>query len=549
MKILLTCVCFTLILSVSFGQDTQFGWAKAFGGSGYIYNEDMDFDAEGNIYISGYIQGTVDADPGTPVVNLVSAGGYDLFVIKLNKNGEYIWSKRLGATGNESGTGINITNTGEIAITGYFESTVDFDPTSSQGALTSAGKTDVFVLKLDKDGKYVWVVSIGNASLQEGVDVTSDKSGNIIAVGNVSGVVDFDPGAAKFELSGGSVWDAYILKLNPSGNFLWAKRFGSGDNDVARDVVLDNADNIILSGGFSGTVDFDPGNGVVSKYGQGNADGHVLKLSKDGMYQWVHTMTSPGFDAYAGLDIDKNNNIAIVCLFTDNINMNPIGIASNFTAKGAEDVAVMKLSANGTFQWAKQIGGTDIDWCHDVAFDDNGNVFATGFFYNQCFFGDNTLMLQSKGIEDGYFTKFSPTGSVLWTKQIGGTSSDGLNLLKMYNNEIYLGGNAYGKVDLNPEAGEQFYTPNGTDSYIIKLSQGPSATVDPIVHQISIFPNPATDFITVKFETESELKLIFDMHGNLILKTIETNIDIQSLKSGMYVLKTLDGGISKFIKI
>lgn len=543
MKLLFVVIINLLAFNKVMTQETNFSWAKTFGGSGYIYEEDFDFDNNGNIYITGYFEGTIDVDPGASKVNLTSVGKSDMVIIKLNDKGEYVWAKNIGSSGLDSGQGLKVTLNGDVIITGFFELTVDFDPSANKSELKSNGSKDVFILKMDKDGNYKWAVSLGNNSLQEGSDIEVDKLGNIIAVGNVSGTIDFDPGSGKFEIFGGSVWDAYVLKLDANGKFIWAKRIGSGDNDTVRNIVLDSEDNIVISGTFSGTVDFDPGSNTVNKYGAGTADAYALKLTKDGNFVWVHNMTGSGFDTYLGMDIDKNNNIALVLLFTDNIDMNPSGTAAKFTSKGAEDVIVMKLKSNGNMDWAKQIGGENIDWCHDVNFDNDGNVLAVGFFYNDCFFGDNNHKLTSNGIEDGFLSKFSSSGNIIWEKQIGGKSSDGLNLVKVNgNNEIFLGGNAYGKVDLNPESGVYNYTPDGTDAYIVKLDQNTTSTFDQSLQSFIISPNPTKDFFVIN-NTNNEISTIsiFDLQGRMSKSYVNINnlnyFSVLDLKAGIYLVQ------------
>ena len=132
-------------------------------------------------------------------------------------------------------------------ITGHFYGTVDFNPGSGTFELTAAG-TDVFVLKLNSAGGFLWAVQLGSQA--QGIAV--DSADNIIVAGTFVGTVDFNPGSGTFELTAAGT-DAFVLKLNSAGGFLWAVHLG-GVGRVHREIAVDSADNIIVTGSFSGTV-------------------------------------------------------------------------------------------------------------------------------------------------------------------------------------------------------------------------------------------------------------------------------------------------------
>ncbi|MBK7391281.1 MAG: SBBP repeat-containing protein [Bacteroidetes bacterium] len=117
---------------------------------------------------------------------------------------------------------------GNSYITGRFAHTVDFDPSSGVFNLVSNGQWDIFILKLDPAGNFVWVKQIGGVDIDEGYSITLDKSGNILTTGRFYGQVDFDPGIGTNYLTAGSILDVFISKLDSNGNFLWANRMVNG---------------------------------------------------------------------------------------------------------------------------------------------------------------------------------------------------------------------------------------------------------------------------------------------------------------------------------
>src|SRR6185503_11516661 len=136
-------------------------WAKKIGGFGLDHSFEIMVDGSGNVYTVGDFEGTVDFDPGTGTFNLVSAGGQDAFISKLNSSGEFAWAKRIGASDEDEILSLAISASGNIYSAGYFFGTVDFDPNAGTTELTAAGGYDVFILKLDTAGNFMWVDGLG----------------------------------------------------------------------------------------------------------------------------------------------------------------------------------------------------------------------------------------------------------------------------------------------------------------------------------------------------------------------------------------------------
>ena len=109
-------------------------------------------DGSGNIYTSGYFYSTIDVDPGAGTLNFTSAGNNDANVVKLDSSGNLAWARQFGGTGIDAGFSVAVDGSGNVYLTGHFSDTVDFDPGGGTLNLTSAGNTDVYVVKLDSSG-------------------------------------------------------------------------------------------------------------------------------------------------------------------------------------------------------------------------------------------------------------------------------------------------------------------------------------------------------------------------------------------------------------
>ena len=168
----------------------------------------------GEAIIIGDFSGTVDFDPGIGVSNLTSNGYRDVFIEKLDANGNFVWAKSMGGTLHDYGFSITSDALGNVYVTGYFLETVDFDPGPATFNLTSNGFTDIFILRLDASGNFVWAKSVGGSAHDNGQSITTDASGNVYVTGWYSGSLDFDPDPTTFNLTsiGGS--DVFVQKLS-----------------------------------------------------------------------------------------------------------------------------------------------------------------------------------------------------------------------------------------------------------------------------------------------------------------------------------------------
>ncbi|MCI0527482.1 MAG: SBBP repeat-containing protein, partial [Nitrospira sp.] len=195
------------------------------GGIGNDEGHGIAVDGSGNVYTTGFFSNTADFDPGPNVFTLTSAGGADVFISKLDNVGNFVWARQVGGTGNDNGREISVDGSGNVHIIGVFNGTVDFDPGPGTFNLTSGGFQDVFILKLDSAGNFVWARQLVGSpgSFNVGQSVTVDGSGNVYASGEFSDTVDFDPGPNIFNLASIGVDDGFILKLDNAGNFIWAR--------------------------------------------------------------------------------------------------------------------------------------------------------------------------------------------------------------------------------------------------------------------------------------------------------------------------------------
>ncbi|MCH8330260.1 MAG: SBBP repeat-containing protein, partial [Bacteroidetes bacterium] len=150
----------------------------------------------------------------------------NVFIQKLDNAGNFVWAGSMGGGLNDYGSCITIDPTGNVYITGRFEDTADFDPTTGTLNLTSNGASDVFIQKLNTAGNLIWARSIGGTSSDYGNSITTDASGNVYVTGYYQGTVDFDPGSGTVNLTSNGSNDVFIQKLDANGILIWANSIG-----------------------------------------------------------------------------------------------------------------------------------------------------------------------------------------------------------------------------------------------------------------------------------------------------------------------------------
>ncbi len=319
-----------------------------------------------------------------------------------------------------------------------------------------------------------WAKNFPGAGLNEGYAVAADDNGNLYTAGRFNGTIDFDPGAGTHTLTSGTTMDAFVSKLDASGNFVWALQFAGNDPSFIKDIAVDLNGDLIVTGYFSGTIDIDLGAGTNLITATGGKDGFIAKLSDAGTLLWIKqiggTTIANNVEPFR-MALDASGNIHVAGSFEgSNVNFNPDGI-HNLSSNGSEDIFVLKLTNDGNFTWAKRAGGTLSDIGIGIAVDNNSNVLVTGYFTGTANFNPSgTANLTAINQEDAYLLKFDATGIFQWVKQFGGTNLvAGNRIVCDNNNNIYMQGGFYGSANLNPDGVLNVTSGGAEDGFVVKL--------------------------------------------------------------------------------
>ena len=189
-------------------------WARQIEG-GTNLGVSIAVDIAGNAYTTGAFSNTADFDPGAGAFTLSSAGNYDIFILKLDGDGNLVWAKNMGGSSNDRGLSIAVDALQEVYTTGFFAGTADLDPDMGVANFSATGFYDMFISKLDASGAYEWAKQISGNTAEKGNAIAVDALGCVYTSGDFQSVVDFDPEADVVSLSSSGLEDIFALKMCP----------------------------------------------------------------------------------------------------------------------------------------------------------------------------------------------------------------------------------------------------------------------------------------------------------------------------------------------
>ena len=559
-------------------------WAINVGGGGWDVGYSIKVDLNQNVYVAGTFAGVVAFDPSAPTSYSISNGGGDAFILKLNSSGDYQWVKTWGGSGADVAISMDLDDNGNIYATGYFENTVDFDPESSVSELTSNGDLDIYMTKFDSNGNFQWANGFGSTGQDVGRSLVLDADNNVIFGGNYEETVDFNPGGGTNNYNAVTGIDAFVGKYNSDGDFIWVKTYGGAESDYCYNLSVDPSGNIITSGWYGATVDFDPGLGTNELTSNGLEDIYISKFDSDGNHLWVKSFGGTGAERSYSIVADEQY-IYSSGSFETTVDFDPSASTTEITSNGDTDIYISVLNANGDFIQAQGIGGIGPDRGRAITLDNSGSVFVSGQFENSADFdaSASTNSLTANGDYDAFILKLtnnlpvsvssitvqgeagaSTISTIAGTLQMeaavlpanaddasytwsvangtGSASIDASGLLTAITD-----GNVTATATANDGSGI-------TGSAVITISNQNVGLNEEILNgDFSFYPNPVRSEININIDFNIESILITDMTGKVFEKRQAPGkiINVSSLKNGIYLLQIqIENGwlTKKFIK-
>jgi hypothetical protein len=432
----------------SYSQTPNWVWAKS-----SVNKDNIDYansviavDASGYIYMAGFYScKTITFD----TITLTNPGKINIFLVKYDAGGNVLWAKSTGGKDYYMANAIAVDASGNIYLTGKFDSPAVF------GSLTLTSG-NIFLVKYDTNGNVIWAKSTGTSKTDIAYTVKVDASGNVY----IAGLFASNPiifGHITLTNQGGSCLggcqDIFVAKYDENGNVLWAKSAGGTAGDYANSVVVDASGNVYIAGGFySSTLNF--GNITLTRNNKGvlnSAPGDLFlaKYDINGNVLWAKNAGGNNDDYVLSAAVDGSGNIYIAGSFksqTLTLGANILKKANH--APAFSNIFLAKYNTVGDVLWAKCAGGKAIDEANSIAVDASGNIYMAGSFYSPSItFGTNTLKNARSGFSDIFLSKYDTNGNVLWAENVGEKNFDFANSVVLdASDNIYLTGKFGGPI-------------------------------------------------------------------------------------------------------
>ncbi|HOK21331.1 MAG TPA: hypothetical protein PLO66_01410 [Bacteroidales bacterium] len=388
--ILLALILFNGVNNKSLAQAPTIEWQKCLGGSNDDWAYSIQQTSDGGFIVAGYTNSN-DGDVSG------NHGDSDAWIVKLNSSGDIEWQKCLGGTNVDVANSIQQTSD-EGFIVACYTNSIDGDVSGNHGS------SDAWVVKLDSSGDIQWQKCLGGTSTDEANSIQQTSDGGFIVAGKTwsnDGDVSGNHGDR----------DAWVVKLSSSGNILWQKCLGGTNWDKAYSIQQTSDGGFIVAGSTESNDGDVSGNHV-------SYDAWVVKLNSSGDIEWQKCLGGTNWDYAYSMQQTSDNGFIVVCY----TNSDDGDVSGNH---GESDYWVVKLDSSGDIQWQKCLGGTSTDEANSIQqTSDGGFIVAGGTYSND---GDVSGF---HGYRDAWIVKLNSSGDIEWQKCLGGTFDDYANSIQ-----------------------------------------------------------------------------------------------------------------------
>ncbi len=532
---------FLAISSLLFLCDTPinaqaFQWAKQFA-SRNSYGTDVVVDGNLAVLSAGWFYDSVDLDPGAGVYwgyAFNNYSGNNSYVSKLDASGNFVWGHTYKSSFYNRSNAIDVDDQNNIIVMGQFRDSIDLDFGVGKFMLYDPNNNNsyydnIFIAKYDPAGNFIWGKGLhGSSPLNNnyglwGNGLKVDAGNNVIILGNFRDVVDFDPGPGVFNMTA-TPWfnnsyygDEYLLKLDVTGNFVWALQWHTWGNNYnnnnnslwgGNELDVDANDNIFFPITFRDSVDVDPSAGTDLIYATSNnnnalyTDISLLKISPSGVLLWHKEIGGPYNEYCNSLATDPAGNIFYSIQTTSNpIDMDPGPGVSYFTWPTNQwGKIILKLDNNGDYVWALKNMDNNYNngyYGEGIATDTAGGLYLTTRIWQNNFNnnqwdldpGPGAYIVSSAGSNDIAFQNLDNNGQFVWGGVMGGVSNDySTDICTDNQRGVYLTGYFIQTADFDPTPATSYLTSSstGTDAFVVKLNNCNKSSSQTIQHCDSV---------------------------------------------------------------
>ncbi len=334
-------------------NDGTYGWTKVVHDTTISGGICITIDDSRNIYLTGLCYGIMNfAGDWGGVDNKTNFGKSDAFIMKINNDGTYGWTKIIGGPGKDAGTSITTDDIGNIYVTGYIASNMLKNFAEDWGGVdykNCNGIEDMFITKINNDGSYGWSKIIGMPSFitnARGNGIVTDNDNNIFISGRCGAQINYAADWGGTDIKTNYSGSIALIKINNDGTYGWTKILIGGFRlNEFNNMSIDAYNNIYIVGNCMGDLNFATNwNKDDIKYSYGNTDIFMTKINSDGSYGYSKRIGGLDIDYGKGVTIDKNGYIYIIAEYQDTVNFaDDWGGVDNKNCNGIWDVSITKL--------------------------------------------------------------------------------------------------------------------------------------------------------------------------------------------------------------
>lgn len=397
------------VFVAKYTYDGQLLWATRFGGTNLDQANALAVDLNGNAYIPCMTMSSgIDSAPRQGVFNF-SGSGQDGLLVKIDKDGEFEWARKIGGSNDDAGHMATTDNEGNVIIAGKFSSS---NVVLDSWTISSNGNYDGFMVKYAPNGNVIWAYAIGSGQDDEIFGVKTTSTNEVAIMGYITTSANLNPkGPAVILNTNKQIF--YLAKYSKDGDLIWSNTI-DGTNNRCGTIAVNGSDDIYVNGAYTGNVTFNsivPGNSLTLNNNTG-LDLYLTKYKTNGELTWARRMKGTGnasLSYHIAADID--DNVYISGYFNGTLQFGDAPNSTSLTYHGMQDTFFGKYDAAGNFIWAFNFGSACIgNFGHKIAVDSKKNVLLGGRFCQTIDFnpGNCELNLTAQhSVSDGFIAKYN----------------------------------------------------------------------------------------------------------------------------------------------
>jgi hypothetical protein len=321
-----------------------------------------------------------------------------------------LWVAGGGGAKNDKTRAVTFDREGNVFLAGETTDNGVFGELKREGL----GGMDFFLAKVSKDGRFLWVRSLGGSLVDRGYGVATDSAGNAYVTGHFQSIDATWKGGS---LANQGDYDVFVAKYSPQGEPLWIRTAGGKGYDYGHGVAVDSAGDVIVTGAVAGEAQFD---GTTVNAGSSTRPIFCAKYSKEGELRWVKTTIGRFSGSGHGVAVDASDAIYIGGSGggQGSLGGKPLEIT------GGQAGVVLKLTPQGDAVWTAAIAGQPSAGFHEITVDGTGRVWCAGMFKGSLKLASGEVASTGDKDSDGFLAHFSPDGVFQWARVVQGPATD-----------------------------------------------------------------------------------------------------------------------------